>query len=47
MKTNLPLKEEDFQEALNTYEPPVIEVIEVTIEKGFADSATDWNPVTW
>jgi len=29
------------------YEPPLIEVVDVTIEKGFADSATDFGDGTW
>jgi len=47
MKINLPLKNDDLPVAENSYEPPLIEVIEVTIEKGFAASATGWNPDTW
>lgn len=30
-----------------TYEPPTIELLEVTAEKGFADSATDFGDGTW
>jgi hypothetical protein len=29
------------------YEPPLIEVIEVSVEKGFADSATDFEEDIW
>ena len=29
------------------YESPLIEVVDVTIEKGFADSATDFGDGTW
>ena len=29
------------------YEPPCIEVIEVSVEKGFADSATDFGEGAW
>jgi hypothetical protein len=29
------------------YEPPLIEVIEVSVEKGFADSATDFGEGAW
>lgn len=27
----------------SSYEAPAIEVVEVSIEKGFADSTTDWG----
>jgi len=37
----------DLQQAVNAYEPPKIEILEITVEKGFADSTTDWNPGTW
>jgi len=29
------------------YEPPVIEVVDVTVEKGFADSANDFGDGAW
>jgi len=29
------------------YEPPRIEVVEVAVEKGFADSATDFGQDAW
>lgn len=29
------------------YEPPCIEVVEVAIEKGFADSTADFGEGTW
>ena len=29
------------------YEPPFIEIIEVSVEKGFADSATDFGEGAW
>lgn len=29
------------------YEPPCIEVVEVIIEKGFADSTADFGEETW
>lgn len=32
---------------ISTYEPPCIEVIEVSVEKGFADSATDFGQDAW
>ncbi len=31
----------------NSYESPLIEIIEVSVEKGFADSATDFGDGTW
>ena len=31
----------------DSYIPPRIEVIEVSVEKGFADSTKDWNDGTW
>ena len=37
----------DSQVVTIFYEPPEIEVIEVSIEKGFANSAEDWNPDSW
>jgi len=30
-----------------SYEPPRIEVIEVSVEKGFADSTSDFGEGTW
>jgi hypothetical protein len=32
---------------ISNYEPPLIEVIEVSVEKGFADSATDFEEDIW
>ena len=34
-------------ELISNYEPPFIEVIEVSVEKGFADSATDFGEGAW
>jgi len=31
----------------DSYEPPHIEVVEVSVEKGFADSANDFGDGTW
>lgn len=31
----------------SNYEPPLIEVIEVSVEKGFADSASDFGEGAW
>ena len=31
----------------DSYVPPRIEVIEVSVEKGFADSTTDYSPGNW
>jgi len=47
MKTFIPTTKEEIQLTVCSYEPPAIELIEVTVEKGFADSITDWNPITW
>ena len=47
MKTLVPITKEDIQLDVYSYEPPSIELIEVTVEKGFADSITDFNPTTW
>jgi len=47
MKTLMPITKEDIQLTVYSYEPPAIELIEVIIEKGFADSITDWSPATW
>jgi hypothetical protein len=37
----------DLQQAVNSYEPPQIEILEISIEKGFADSTSDWGSDTW
>jgi hypothetical protein len=29
------------------YEPPCIEVVEISVEKGFADSTTDFGEDVW
>ncbi|MFA5848802.1 MAG: hypothetical protein WC833_02875 [Bacteroidales bacterium] len=29
------------------YDPPLIEVTEIFLEKGFADSTTDWGDDSW
>ena len=47
MKTFVPITKEDIQLDVYSYEPPAIELIEVTVEKGFADSITDFNPNQW
>ena len=47
MKTLVPITKEEIQSTVYSYEPPVIELIEVTVEKGFADSITDWTPTEW
>ena len=43
MKTLMPITKEDIQITVYSYEPPAIELIEVTVEKGFADSITNWK----
>ena len=47
MKTLMPITKEEIQLTVFSYEPPAIELIEVSVEKGFADSITDFNPTTW
>jgi len=47
MKTLMPITKEDIQLTVYSYEPPEIELIEVTVEKGFADSITDFNQTPW
>ena len=37
----------DLQPSVNSYEPPKIEILEIMVEKGFADSTTNWNPGNW
>ena len=37
----------DLQVADNVYEPPRIEILEIAVEKGFADSTSDWGTGTW
>ena len=47
MKTFTPTTKEDVQLVVFSYEPPAIKLIEVIVEKGFADSVNSWNPVAW
>ena len=47
MKTLMPITKDDIQSDVYSYEPPAIELIEVTVEKGFADSITDFNQNPW
>jgi len=47
MKTLVPITKEEIQSTVYSYEPPVIELIEVSVEKGFADSIRDLNPTKW
>ena len=37
----------DDNASISSYEPPSIEVVEVSIERGFADSAKDWEEDSW
>ena len=37
----------DDKASISSYEPPSIEVVEVSIERGFADSAKDWEEDSW
>ena len=32
---------------ISNYEPPLVDVIEVSVEKGFADAATDFEEDIW
>ena len=32
---------------VNSYEPPTIELLEISVEKGFADSAAGWEEGAW
>jgi hypothetical protein len=47
MKTvsNIIFNDEKYDTFL--YEPPKIEVVEISVEKGFADSTQDWGEETW
>jgi len=47
MKTRMPITNEEIQLTVCSYDPPAIELIEVTVEKGFADSIVDWTPTAW
>ena len=47
MELFIPNDFNDSQPSVNSYEPPKIEILEITVEKGFADSATDWGNPTW
>jgi hypothetical protein len=37
----------DLKQTVNSYEPPKIEILEVSVEKGFADSTSEWGSGTW
>ena len=47
MKTLMPITKEDVQLTVCSYEAPTIELIEVTVEKGFADSIVNWSSQAW
>ena len=47
MEPPIPEYFNDLQPSVNSYEPPKIEILEITVEKGFADSTKDWNDGTW
>jgi len=38
MRPTDPKSLNDFQQTANAYEPPKIEILEISVEKGFADS---------
>lgn len=37
----------DVHSEILVYQSPRIEVVDITIEKGFADSTQDWGDETW
>ncbi len=49
MKTinNYYSNEESLIDSFDSYVPPLIEIIEVSVEKGFADSAEDFGDGIW
>jgi hypothetical protein len=47
MKTLFLTAKEDIQMTVYSYEPPTIKLIEVSVEKGFADSTNDWTNDPW
>lgn len=47
MEPLIPKKINELQLFVNSYEPPRIELIEIVVEKGFADSVTDWGSDPW
>ena len=47
MEPTIPEYFNDLQPFVNSYEPPKIEILEITVEKGFADSTSDWGSGTW
>jgi hypothetical protein len=47
MKDLINIVNDDLQLPADSYEPPLLEVHEFVVEKGFAASSDDWNPGTW
>ncbi len=47
MKELVPRRCDDLPLTVNSYEPPHIEILEIEVEKGFADSTTDFEPIFW
>ena len=47
MRPTDPKSFNDLQPSVNSYEPPKIEILEISVEKGFADSTSDWTPDAW
>ncbi len=47
METPVIILDKDDKVCADSYEPPTIEVLEITLEKGFADSAPEWEEGTW
>ncbi len=47
MKELVPRRCVDLPQTVNSYEPPHIEILEIEVEKGFADSAGDFEETPW
>jgi len=47
MEPLIPKNIDDLQPSVKSYSPPKIEILEITVEKGFADSTKDWGTDTW
>lgn len=47
MKITNSIVSNDVQSEILVYQSPKIEVVEISVEKGFADSAQDWGNETW
>ncbi|MEI7831435.1 MAG: hypothetical protein WCI31_16770, partial [Prolixibacteraceae bacterium] len=47
MEQLIPKSCDNILQTVNAYEPPKIEILEIAVEKGFADSIQGWNDDTW